>query len=82
MGLKIRLRMVEWNSTEGGYTNAPTDQVHSVDFGLVGGAGLDLKKVTFDVRYNLGLSNVATDSGGPGSMKNRVLLGTVGYLFN
>jgi len=34
------------------------DYTKSMDFGLVFGAGLDYKHITFDVRYALGLTNV------------------------
>lgn len=34
-----------------------TDGMKSVDFGLVFGGGVDYKRITFDIRYTLGLAN-------------------------
>ena len=58
------------------------DFFKSTDFGLNFGAGYDFtKKFSAGVRYNLGLSNIAEDSGGD-SVQNSVFSITIGYKFN
>lgn len=41
-----------------GYSYDVAEYLKSIDFGLVFGAGLDYKRVTFDIRYTLGLAGV------------------------
>lgn len=54
----------------------------STDFGLNFGAGYDFtNKFSAGVRYNLGLSNIADDSGGD-SVQNSVFSISLGYKFN
>ena len=56
------------------------DSTTSVDFALGFGAGYQLPMgVFFDLRYNVGMSNIAKDS--DGSAKNNVLQVSVGYKF-
>jgi hypothetical protein len=81
LGIKTQIREQEWDSTSGGYTVATSSEAKSIDFGVVGGVGVDLKKVTIDVRYDLGLTNIL-DTGGIGSIMNRGFLATVGYVLN
>lgn len=58
------------------------DFFKSVDFGLNFGAGYDFtNKISAGVRYNLGLSNIAEDSGDE-SVHNSVFSVSVGYKFN
>lgn len=58
------------------------DFFKSTDFGLNFGAGYDFtNKFSAGVRYNLGLSNIAEDSGGD-SVKNSVFSISLGYKFN
>jgi len=60
------------------------DQMKSTDFGLVGGAGADFLmgtgKITFDVRYDLGLTST-DDSGFDADVKNSAISFFVGYGF-
>lgn len=58
------------------------DFFKSTDFGLNFGAGYDFtSKFSAGIRYNLGLSNIAEDSGGE-SVKNSVISISLGYKFN
>ena len=58
------------------------DFFKSTDFGLNFGAGYDFTdKFSASVRYNLGLSNIAEDSGGE-SVQNSVFSISLGYKFN
>ena len=57
-------------------------QVKRTDFGLQFGAGVNIKNFIIDIRYGLGLSNIANvPSGATGSVKNRAIGITVGYAF-
>jgi outer membrane protein with beta-barrel domain len=50
------------------------DQIHSVDVGLVGGAGLQFGRALIEVRYTYGLRHINTDDNGEGDrIKNRVV---------
>lgn len=51
----------------------------STDFSAVFGAGLDVSKLTFDVRYSLGFADI---SEGEDSIKNGVFSFMVGYFLN
>jgi len=61
------------------------EDVKSIDFGLVLGAGIDIDLGTgtllFDARYNLGLTSI-DDSVDDGDIKNSVISFNVGYLFD
>ncbi len=54
------------------------DFVKGTDFGWVLGAGLEKGRVTADVRYTLGLSNIAKDADDDDSLKNRVFAVMIG----
>ncbi len=60
------------------------DQLKSMDYGVVFGAGVDFDlgtgKVTIDARYNLGLASI-DDSGADWDIKNSGMSAYVGYLF-
>ena len=62
-----------------------SDEVSGVDFGLVFGAGVDVLlasgTLTFDARYNLGLTNVPDIEGESYDVKNAVISFMVGYAF-
>jgi len=61
------------------------DQTETVEFGLVVGGGLDFKvgeknSVGLDLRYNLGLTDVAnTDTGTSTKNQGIAILGTIGF---
>ena len=59
------------------------DQLNSTDFSWAIGVGYLIKtaNIGIDARYNIGLSNIAKDSGGGGSAKNSVFQVGVFYLF-
>jgi len=54
------------------------DQFKSVDYGLGVGAGVNLGRFDVGLRYNLGLGNIAEESG-DSSIKNRVLNVHMGF---
>lgn len=54
------------------------DAYNKIDFGLTGGIGYAINKVTIDARYNFGLANIVKDSGDD-SAQNRVIALTVSY---
>jgi hypothetical protein len=81
VGIKTQIREQMSDSSGGMYFVATSSEAKSIDFGVVGGVGVDLKKVTFDVRYDLGLTNIV-DMGGDTSVLNRGFLATVGYVLN
>lgn len=60
------------------------DNMKSTDFGLIGGVGADYLlgtgKITFDVRYNVGLTST-DDSGNDFDVKNSAITFLVGYGF-
>lgn len=60
-----------------GQTIDVKDDVESMDFGWVLGAGVERGRVNLDARYALGLKNIATDST-DSTVKNRVFSVTVG----
>ncbi len=61
-------------------TNSYSSDITTVDFALGFGAGYQLPMgAFFDLRYNVGLSNIAKH--GNGSAKNNVLQVSVGYKF-
>ncbi len=58
--------------------------LNSTDLGLVLGFGVDVDKLTFDLRYVMGLTSIA-DTGGADvdfSIKNSVFMLMAGYAFN
>ena len=57
------------------------DDFESSIWGGVLGAGLDLTTVTFDLNYEIGLSEVFADAPGGGGAKQNVLRGLVGLKF-
>ncbi len=82
-----------WNArakvkmTEGGesYSEDFKDSVKDTDFGLAFGVGLGMKvgsgKIVLDVRYDLGLTNVAEGMAEGESVKNKTWLFMLGYYF-
>ena len=67
----------------GSNTQDAKDSFKSSDFGLNFGLGYNFtKRVTSNVRYNLGLSNIAnTESGDNTTIKNSVFSISLGYIF-
>jgi hypothetical protein len=61
------------------------EDTKSSDFGVVFGGGIELKlvavKLSAEVRYNLGLANVAVDPAPGFSVKNKILMVLVGIGF-
>jgi len=63
-----------------------SDEMKTIDYGLVFGAGLDFPmgrgKITFDLRYSLGLANLAKNQVGEDEVtKNRSFQAMIGYGF-
>lgn len=58
----------------------PADEPKSVDYGLLFGVGLSVKKVSVTVRYDLGLANIR-DNTSTGSSKNTALMVLLGIRF-
>ncbi len=57
-----------------------SDNTQNTEFGLIIGGGLDFGKLSFDIRYNLGLTTISI-SGGE-EIKNGVISLKVGYSFS
>ena len=55
------------------------DDIEDFDIGLVGGIGVELKRLNLEARYTHGLRSAFQDGDLDGSFKNRTLLFTVGY---
>ncbi len=70
------------DSVSGGQGTLFTETV-SVDWGLLFGAGLDIKagpgEITIDGRYTFGLSNINASAGGLFAIENRALQFLAGY---
>ena len=58
----------------GGYNK---DKFNSTDFGAIIGTGFKVNKITIGLKYQLGLSDIASDT----NVKNRVVNISVGYRF-
>lgn len=58
----------------------PDAKIKSTDFSVVFGGGLEVRGLTFGIRYALGLTKV-DNSTDPSNAKNRVFSFTVGYGF-
>jgi hypothetical protein len=56
-----------------------SDEIEGTEFGLVIGGSLDFGKLSFDIRYNLGLATVSVYEGE--EIKNGVISLKVGYSF-
>ena len=54
------------------------DDVENLDFGWTAGVGVERNRVSLDVRYTLGLKNVASDSATSDTAKNRTFTALVG----
>lgn len=65
---------LKWGSSE-------DDDLKRLDFGLMVGAGTDIKSIELGLNYSYGLSNLEATSEGDSKMKNRVLSISVGYKF-
>jgi hypothetical protein len=66
---------VKWGS------DADTDDLRRLDFGLVAGAGVEINSIQIGVSYELGLANISSDTGNGMKINNRVLGITLGYRF-
>ncbi len=71
-----------------GWVSDIKDNYKSTDFGLIGGAGADMHmgtgpgKITFDVRYEVGLSSLDNvDDGVDAKINNSAITFMVGYAF-
>lgn len=58
-----------------------TDQVETIDLGVVGGGGIVLGAFSIDGRYTFGVRDVDADKTDSSRTKNRVLAVTAGYRF-
>jgi hypothetical protein len=56
------------------------EDVKSMEFGLILGAGMGIGPVVFDFRYNIGLSSI-DDSADEFDIKNRIISINAGYKF-
>lgn len=76
----------ELSTTDGAFTSGFSDDISDVisfvDYGLIVGVGLDLRKwVVMDARYSWGLANVNDDPNLTGTLKNRATTVMVGIRF-
>jgi hypothetical protein len=58
-----------------------SDDVETIDFGVVLGGGLDFGRLTLDGRYTFGFSNLSGDSEDPQKARNRVISVMAGIKF-
>jgi hypothetical protein len=58
-----------------------SDQLRRLDFGIVGGAGVELESLFIDGRYTLGLTDINKDSTDAARAVNRAVSVTVGWRF-
>jgi hypothetical protein len=68
---------------EGGtdVTDDISDELESMDFGLVGGAGFEFGRASVEARYTHGLMDISKNEDESDKPKNRVFSVTVGYRF-
>jgi hypothetical protein len=66
---------LKWGSGE-------DDDIKPLDYGLMAGAGIDIKSIELGLNYSYGLANLEANSEGESKMKNRVISISVGYKFN
>ena len=62
-------------------TNKEEDSIKPLDFGANFGAGVEISNITVGLQYGLGLANIATNTDGGLSVKNKVFGVSVGYKF-
>lgn len=58
-----------------------SDQVERLDYGAVGGGGVEIGALIFDARYTFGLKDADADTSDAIKIKNRAITFTVGYRF-
>ncbi|MBV5312449.1 MAG: PorT family protein [Prolixibacteraceae bacterium] len=66
---------LKWGSGE-------DDDIKPLDYGLIAGAGINIKSMEFGLNYSYGLANLEATSEDDSEMKNRVISISVGYKFN
>ena len=69
--------------SEGGFTetaDCDSEGTNELDFGVMGGIGVAMARVSISVRYDMGFANVA-DAEDDDSLKNRALMVMVGVKF-
>lgn len=77
LGARIKVEALDEEETED-----LSDDVESMDLGLVGGLGLEFGSASIEARYTHGLLSIAKDAeDDEESLKNRVFSVTVGYRF-
>lgn len=62
-------------------SDAETDNFKSLDYGLIFGAGMEIKAIQIGLNYALGLANISVTTDGGSQKNNRVLSFSVGYWF-
>jgi len=60
---------------------AAGDQIKPVDFGATFGAGVQYKRLSFEIGFNMGLANLAADQSSGENFKNKELKFSLGYHF-
>jgi len=84
VGLNTRARIKLTSGSES-YSEDFKDSVKDTDFGLAFGVGLGMKvgsgKIVLDVRYDLGLTNIAEGMAEGESVKSKTWLFMLGYWF-
>ncbi|MDP8211576.1 MAG: porin family protein [Candidatus Stygibacter australis] len=73
---------IEWEytydgETESGSENGDLDEIIPIEFGLIFGGTIEFEKIVFDLRYNMGLTDILDYC----SSKNRVFSILLGYKF-
>ncbi len=83
--LSANVKDVNSNGTITGVTNLNADSFQRVDYGLVGGASIDIGNVTLGARYNYGLQTIGKSGSLSGDLttnsKNSVGSFFIGFAF-
>jgi len=80
VGFKLRARATD-DLAEDGSSEDISDDVKSIDFGLVAGVGVDMGRITVDARQAWGLSNINDDPEDDEKVKTRTFSVMLGIRF-
>ena len=85
LNAKIKTKLTTDGKTETNKENisfrSNDDELKRMDYGLVAGGGIELKKMQFGINYGLGLANISGVTTNGSIIKNRALSISCGYKF-